>query len=327
MRRMTSRLLTALGAAAITFGALGSAIGQEWPSKPIRIVVPFVPGGPVDIQARLIGDKLSEALNTTVVVENRPGAGGNIGAASVARAEPDGYTFLLASGSILTINEFLYPSLSFNPEKELAPITTTGDMPLIVVVNADNKSETLEEFIEYAKANKGNIFFSSPGNGTTPHLGSQLLQREADVSITHVPYKGGAQSITAVVSGEVTGAMETPPSALPHIQAGKIKPLAVAGPERLAHLPDVPTTAEAGYPNIQVLAWFALVAPEGTPEEILDRMNTEVRKALEDESVRERFAALGIRPAGMSRDEFAAYAAAERERWGKIVKEAGIRLE
>ncbi len=293
--------------------------------KPVRIVVPFVPGGPVDNMARILSEKLSTAFGSPVVVDNRPGAGGNIGSDHVAKSAADGHTLLFASGSILTMNEAIYPSLNFSPAKDFVPVTVVGDMPLIVAVNGGIPADTLPAFVDYAQKNPA--FFSSPGNGTTGHAAAELLNSAAKLQISHVPYKGGAESAMAVMSGQVTGAIDTPPSLLPHIRSGKIKALAIAGPDRLPQLPDAPTTTEAGMPELQVLTWFALVAPDGTPAEVVDRVHGEVAKALGQDDVRERFAAMAIRPAGDTPADSARFIDTERDKWATIIRDAKIRIE
>lgn len=322
---LAQRIATSLTALGLALAFCGPAAAQTFPSKPVHIVAPFVPGGPVDIMARVLSEKLSASMNTTVIVENRPGAGGNVGAEYVARSTPDGHTMLLASGSILTMNEAIYPSMTFSPAKDLAPVTVVGDMPLLVAINAALPVQTLKEFVTYAGTH--DTFFSSPGNGTTGHAAAALMNTIANTRITHVPYKGGSESARAVMSGMVTGAIDTPPSMLPHIRSGKVRALAVAGPRRLEQLPDVPTTTEAGMPDLQVLTWFALVVPAGTPAPVIDRLNREVRQALALDDVKKRFDTMGIRPAGNSPQEFAAFAASERDKWGRIIKQANIRLE
>lgn len=309
-------------AACVSLPALAHAFPD---GKPVRIVVPFVPGGPVDNMARILSEKLSGAFGSPVVVDNRPGAGGNIGSDHVAKAAADGHTLLFASGSILTMNEAIYPTLSFSPAKDFTPITVVGDMPLIVAVNAGIPADTLPAFVNYAQGTPA--FFSSPGNGTTGHAAAELLNTAAGLKIMHVPYKGGAESAMAVMSGQVTGAIDTPPSLLPHIRSGKIKALAIAGPERLAQLPDVPTTTEAGMPDLQVLTWFALVAPDGMPEPVVTRLHAEVAKALAQDDVRQRFAAMAIRPAGDSPADSGKFIDTERDKWAGIIRQANIRIE
>lgn len=298
-----------------------------YPSKPIRIVVPFGPGGPVDVMARLLGEKMTQSMNVTVVIENRPGAGGNIGSAFVAKAPADGYTLLLATGSILTINEVLYARLGFDPAKDFASISLVGDMPLLIVTNPQVPVKSVKELVEWTTKRNEPLILSSPGNGTTPHLAAELFKREAGIPILHVPYKGGAESATAIISSQVNGGIETPPSVLPHVQAGRIRALAVAGPSRLPPIPDVPTTAEIGLPDVQIVSWFGLVAPAGTPADIVKKLNGEVASALKSIDVRERFNKLAIRPSGSTSAEMTRFAQQERTKWSKVVKDAGIRLE
>lgn len=326
--KIQRRRLTALAlAGAFASLAAAPALAQSaYPDKPVRIVVPFVPGGPVDVMARVLGEQLSKSMGGAFVVDNRPGAGGNIGSAAVAKAPADGYTLLLATGSILTINEWIYPRLGFDPVKDLAPISLVGDMPLIVTVNASVPAKTVQELV--ARGKSGDLSFSSPGSGTTPHLAAELFKREAGVpAALHVPYKGGAESATAILSGQVTGGIETPPAVLPHIRAGKMRALAVTGPARMADLPDVPTTEEAGLPAVKIVSWFGLVAPAGTPAPIIEKLNAETVRALQSPEVQQRFSMLAIRAVSSSPAEMAGLVREDREKWGRVVKEAGIRLQ
>ena len=316
-------------AAALAATALNGtpAWAETYPSKPIRIVVPFVPGGPVDVMARVLSERLAKTMDVPDIVENRAGAGGNVGAASVAKAPPDGYTLLLTPGSILTINEVLYPKLGFDPAKDFAPISLVGDMPLIVTVNASLPIASMSGFVAANKDKKDAIFMSSPGTGTTPHLAIELLKREARMRVDHVPFKGGAESATAILSGQVTGGIETPPAVLAQIQAGKLRALAVTGPQRIAALPDVPTTAQAGFPTVAITAWFGLVAPAGTPPDVVARLNREVNAALNDPGLQSRFDKFAIKPVGGTSAAFVKLAADERPKWRKLVAEANIKIE
>ncbi len=302
------------------------ALADSYPAKPIKIVVPFTAGGPVDVMARLVGDRMARSMQAVVVVENRPGAGGNIGSSAVAKSPADGYTLLLASSSVLTVNEVLYPKLNYSPSQDFAAISVVGEMPLIVTVNAQVPVNTLKELVSFGKAQKDPIFLSSPGNGTTPHLAAELLQREAGIRISHVPFKGGAESASAMIGGQVMGGIETPPSVLPHVQSGKLRALAVAGPARLASLPNVPTTSEAGYPGLQIVTWFGLVAPAGTPADVIARLNKETRAALADPEVRARLDKFSIQPVGSSPAELLKMAESDRKTLHKIIADAGIQL-
>ena len=218
-------------------------------------------------------------MGVSVIIENRPGAGGNVGADVVAKAEPDGHTLLMSSAGILSINGSLYPKLGFDPVTAFAPISLVGDMPMVVVVGPTVQATSLGEFISFAKDNDDKVFFSSPGNGTTGHLGMELFQRAANIKVTHVPYKSGAESVGAVVSGTVSGSLDNPPSVIPQMKSGKVRILAVASQQRLPQLPDVPTASEAGLPGFEVSSWFGVVAPAKTPPAIVERLSAEISQS------------------------------------------------
>lgn len=326
---MKIKIKAAASLLVLTASALlaGPAAAQSYPNKPIKIIAPFAPGGVADVLARLVGDKLQKSLGQPVIVENRPGAGGNIGADLVAKSAPDGYTLLMSSAGILTINGSIYPKISFDPATAFVPVTLVADMPSVVAVNSTIEAKSLQDFIAYAKKNEGNVFFSSPGNGTTPHLGAELFQRKANVKVMHVPYKSGAESIGSVVASQVTGAVETAASAIPHHKTGKLRILAVAGPNRLPQIPDVPTTSEAGLQDAEVISWFGMVAPAKTPQDIIERLNTETVKALRDPEVVQKLATLGVRPVGNKPAEFERFIKSERTKWDQIIKQANIKME
>jgi tripartite-type tricarboxylate transporter receptor subunit TctC len=317
------RLLTLFGLVLLALPAWA----QTYPSKPIRIVAPFPPGGVADVLARGLQADLQTALGQQVIIDNKPGAGGNIGAEIVAKAEPDGHTLLLASAGILTINEFLYAKMPFDPAKAFAPITVVGDMPNIVVVHPKAGVSTLKELIDKAKAEPGKLNFGSAGNGTTTHLAIVLLEQAAGIKLAHVPYKGAAPAVQDLVAGQIDGLVDNPPLVLGHIKSGAIKALGWAAPRRMAILPDVPTAAEAGLPGFEASSWFALVAPAGTPREIVGRLNAEAAKILKDPKMIETFAGRGIRLVGNSVEEFTAFIPKERARMGDIVKAAGVKME
>jgi tripartite-type tricarboxylate transporter receptor subunit TctC len=304
-----------------------SASAQSYPNKPIRIVAPFPPGGVVDVLARGIAPELQAALGQQVIVDNKPGAGGNVGADLVAKAEPDGHTLLLAPAGILTINEFLYAKMPFDPATAFAPITVVGDMPNIVVVHPKTGLTTLQGLIDKAKAEPGKLDFGSAGNGTTTHLAMVLLQEAAKIKLAHVPYKGAAPAVQDLVAGQIDGLVDNPPLVLGHIRSGAIRALAWAAPQRMAILPDAPTAAEAGLPGFQSSSWFALVAPAGTPKEIVGRLNAETVKVLRAPKMVETFAGRGVRLVGNSVEEFTAFIPKERARWGEVVKVAGVKIE
>lgn len=322
MKRCTGVLLVVLGML-----MAAPVWAQSYPTKPVRIVAPFPPGGVADVLARALAPELQAALGQQVIVDNKPGAGGNIGAEIVAKAEPDGHTLLLASAGILTINEFLYAKMPFDPAKAFSPITVVGDMPNIVVVHPRAGVATLKELIDKAKAQPGKLDFGSAGNGTTTHLAIVLLEQAAKIKLAHVPYKGAAPAVQDLIAGQIDGLVDNPPLVLPHVKSGAIKALAWAAPQRMAILPDVPTAAEAGLPGFEASSWFALVAPAGTPKEVVARLNAEAAKILKDPKMVEQFAQRGIRLVGNSAEEFAVFIPKERARWGEIVKASGVKLE
>lgn len=320
--KRTSVLIAILGV------LLSTAAGaQTYPSKPVRIVAPFPPGGVADLLARAIQPGLQEALGQQVIIDNKPGAGGNVGAEIVAKADPDGHTLLLASAGILTINEFLYGKMPFDPDKAFAPITVVGDMPNIVVVNPKTGLRTLKELIDKAKAEPGKLNFGSAGNGTTTHLAIVLLEQAAKIKLAHVPYKGAAPAVQDLVAGQIDGLVDNPPLVVGHVKSGALTALAWAAPQRLPILPDVPTAAEAGLPGFEASSWFALVAPAGTPKAIVDRLNAETAKILKDPKLVEQFAARGVRLVGDPVSSFMAFIPKERARWAEIVKASGVKLE
>ena len=326
MKRCFGALVAVLGLLAAT-PVVSPAWAQSYPSKPIRLVAPFPPGGVADVLARAIAPELQAALGQQVLVDNKPGAGGNIGAEIVAKAEPDGHTLMLASAGILTINEFLYAKMPFDPATAFAPVTVVGDMPNIVVVHPRAGVSTLKELIDKAKAQPGKLDFGSAGNGTTTHLAIVLLEQAAGIKLAHVPYKGAAPAAQDLVAGQIDGLVDNPPLVLPHVRSGALKALAWAAPQRMAILPDVPTAAEAGLPGFEASSWFALVAPAGTSPEIVARLNAEAAKILKDPKMAEQFAQRGIRLVGNPAAEFAAFIPKERARWGEIVKASGVKLE
>lgn len=328
--KRTSVLVSVLGILGVllaTGAGAQSQVPASYPTRPVRIVAPFPPGGVADVLARAIQPGLQEALGQQVVIDNKPGAGGNIGAEIVAKAEPDGYTLLLASAGILTINEFLYSKMPFDTATAFSPITVVGDMPNIVVVSPKTGIGTLKELIGRAKDMPGKLNFGSAGNGTTTHLAIVLLEQAAGIRLAHVPYKGAAPAVQDLVAGQIDGLVDNPPLVVGHIKSGALKALAWAAPQRMAILPDVPTAAEAGLPGFEASSWFALIAPAGTPKEIVARLNAETAKILRDPKMVEQFAQRGVRLVGNSVEEFAAFIPRERARWADIVKTSGVKLE
>jgi tripartite-type tricarboxylate transporter receptor subunit TctC len=321
---MTCIVKRVLASGAILVALTACALAQTYPTRAIRLIAPFPAGGLADVLARLVSDEMSRSLGQPIIVENRAGAGGNTGADAVAKAEPDGYTLLMSSAGILTANQFLYVRMPFDPETAFVPISVVADMPMLVVVNPKVEAKTLADLVALAKSKPGKLNFGSPGVGTTGHLGLALLMHAADIDIAHVPYRGAAPALNDLLAGQIDGVVDNPPTVLPHIVAGKLRALAVAAKTRLAQLPEVPTAAEAGVKNFEASSWFGIMAPAGTPNEIVARLHREIVAALRQTVIAERIARSGARAVGNTPDEFARQIVAERARWGEIIKAANI---
>lgn len=314
-----------LALAAVTFVA--GAAAQTYPSKPIRVIVPFPPGGGTDIIARDVGQKVAALTGWTLVVENRPGAGGNLGVEATAKAAPDGYTLVLGQTSNLAINPTLYPKLPYDPQKDLAPIVLVASAPLVLVTAASSPFKTLDEAVKAARAKPGAINFASPGNGTVAHLTSELFQKAAGIKLQHIPYKGAAQALTDVIGGGVELYMSSVPTLLAQIRQGKLRALAVTSAKRVDDLPEVPTIRELGYPGFDAVTWFGFLAPAGTPKEIVAKLNAEFNKALQQPDLRKKLSDQGAEPVGGTAEQFAALIRDDIVRWGKVVKESGARID
>lgn len=304
--------------------ACSPALAQTYPSRPIRIVAPFPAGGLVDVLARAAGEELTKTLGQPVIIENKPGAGGNIGADVVAKAEPDGYTLLMTSPGIQSINQFIYKTMPFDPENAFAPVSLMADMPMLVVVHPKVGVKTLQDLIAVARAKPGKLTFGSAGVGTTGHLGQALLAHVAGIDLVHVPYRGAAPSVTDLIAGQIDGVVDNPPTVMPHIRAGTIVALAVAARERLAVLPEVPTSAEAGLPGWDASSWFGLVAPAGTPREIVERLHEHLARAVRQPTMQRFTLEAGARIFASTPQEFDRTIRAERAKWGEIIKAAKI---
>jgi tripartite-type tricarboxylate transporter receptor subunit TctC len=315
--------------AAIALFALTAvaARGDTFPSRPIRIVVPFAAGGATDLIARVVGQKLTESMGQAVVVENRPGASGMIGADLVAKAPPDGYTLLMASTAEIAINPSLYSKMSYDPQKDLAPITLAGVTPLILVVNPASPLHSVADIVKEAKAHPGTISFASAGNGSVQHLSGELVKVLTSTDMVHVPYKGAAPALTDVLSGQVTMFFSGMPPAMPHVKSGKLRALAVTTPKRSPAAPDVPTMAEAGVQGFDISNWFGLLAPAGTPPGILDKLHDEAVKALMQPTVKERLAEQGAEVVADSREHFGAFIKAEADKYAKLIKVSGAKAD
>ena len=334
MISMKARSSRALGAAVAvaatgTFAAGGAttATAQAYPSKTVRIIAPFPAGGLADVLARAVGEDLQKSLGQSVIVENRPGAGGNTGANAVATADADGHTLLLSSAGILSINEFIFSKMPFDPDKAFAPITVVADMSMLLVVHPKVGVSDLKGLLAKVRAEPGKLNFGSAGNGTTGHLALVMFLKAADVKIAHVPYSGAAPSVQDLVGGQIDGLFDNPPTVMSHIRAGTIRALAATAGKRMEVLPEVPTMAEAGLPGFEASSWFALVAPAATPRPVIDRLHIETVKALRQPALAERFGKLGARLVGNTPDEFAAFIKSERIKWGATLKPAGIKLD
>lgn len=320
---VAARLLSGL---ALAF-AWTAGSGADYPSKPVTLVVPAPAGGVIDIVGRLIADRLSTSFGTRVIVENRPGAGGTIGAASVARAEPDGYTLLMGGLATHVFSPSLYPKVSYDPVKSFAPITQVSAGPLVLVVNQAMPVRDFKDFQDYLRANGDRINYASNGQGTLPHLSVELFKRATGLKPTHVPYGGGPKALLALLSNEVAFSINHIPVVLPQIKAGRLKALATTGSERSAVFPDLPTFGESGLKGFEAVAWWGLYAPAGTPKAVIDRIHAATSEALNTRDVREKLLQLGDEPVASSPDSFASFLQSELSKWPKVIQAAGVTVE
>ncbi|MGJ9416230.1 Bug family tripartite tricarboxylate transporter substrate binding protein [Massilia sp. CMS3.1] len=320
-RRTLALAAAALGALALApFAAQAQA---AFPSKPITIVVGFSAGGTTDTLARIIGQHMGRELGQSVMIDNRPGAGGNIGTQMVARAAADGHTLLMGTVGTHAINQSLYKKLAFDPIKDFQPITRVALVPNLLVVHPSQPYKTVKELIAHAKANPGKINFASSGSGTSIHLSAEMFNQMAGVDMQHIPYKGSAPALTDLLSGQTALMFDNMPSVISHVRAGKLRPLAVTTPQRSPALPDVPTIAEAGVPGYSATSWFGLLAPAGTPAPVVAKLNAAILKALADPDVKKKFAEQGAEPHGEKPEQFAEFIRSETAKWGQTVKKSG----
>jgi tripartite-type tricarboxylate transporter receptor subunit TctC len=304
------------------------AHAQAWPTRqPIRFVIPYPPGGASDVTARILGAKLSESLGQSVVIENRPGANGIIALESVAKAGADGYTLLMANLGPNAINPVVYSKLPYDAIKDFAPITLTSVVPQIVVVAPALPVKSVQELIAYARANAGKLAFASAGNGASNHLSGELFNAMAGIKMVHVPYKGDAPGLTDVMSGAVGVAFPTAVAAMPNVKAGRLRAIAVTSAKRIPSLPDVPTVAEAGLTGYEAVSWGGVMAPAGTPPEIINRFNLEINRILKLPDVAEKLSSLGAEIVGSTPEEFATYLKAEIVKWGKVARDNNVTLD
>lgn len=302
-------------------------LARDYPEKTIRLIVPYTPGGTADMLARTIGQKMAESLGQQVIIDNRPGAGGNIGADLAAKAAPDGYTILMGTVATHAINPNLYPKMPYDAAKDFAPIVLVATLPNLLVVNPSVPAKNVKELITLAKAKPGELAFASAGNGTSQHLSGELFKKMTGVDMIHIPYKGSTPAVTDLVGGQVQLMFDNIPSSLPQVRAGKLRALAVTGPRRSPVLPDLPTVSEAGLPGFSITSWFALFAPTGTAAKILLRLNKEAVKAIASKELRQQWMDQGIEPAGGTAEQLAAFRRIEASKWEKIARDSGARVE
>lgn len=314
--------------AAFASGITAVAGAQEkWPNKTITYVVPFAAGGSTDVLGRLIGSKLGPALGTTVIVDNKPGAGGNIGSDFVAKAAPDGHTLVGGTISSHAINVSLYSKMPYDPIKSFKPVTLIGTLPNVLVVNANSPYRTVQDVINAAREKPDAVSFGSSGNGTSQHLAGELFKSMTKSQMLHVPYKGSAPAMQGLMGEQVTMVFENIIAAVPLIQSGRVRALAVTSGKRASSLPDVPTLSEAGLPGYEIVSWQAIFAPAGTPQPIVQRLSTEIAKIIQDPEVRPRLIALGIEPSGAGSAELGAFQKSEVGKWAELIKTAKIKVE
>ena len=316
-----------LRAAVILFVLGAPTYAADYPTRPVMLVVAFTPGGPSDVLARIVGKKMEQLLGAPFVIENRPGAGGNIAAESVARAAPDGYTLLMGNNSILATNESLYKHINYSPEKDFIPITLIGTQANILIVNPDVPARSLKELIALAKAQPGKINFASSGYGAAAHLAGELFKAEAKIDIVHVPYKGAAPALQDVIAGHNQMMFATAASVMGHIEGGRVRALAVTTLKRTAALPDIPTMDEAGLKGFDASTWHGLVAPAGTPPQVIAILHDAAVKALQDPAVQASLGKLGVDIVGDTPQEFQVYIKSEIPKWTAIVKASGATLD
>ncbi len=304
-----------------------NVVAQEWPNKPIRWIVPFPPGGAMDVMARALAEKSSKSLGQAVVIENKPGAGGNIGADFVARSDADGYTMMITSIGMAT-NKFLYPKLSYDPVKDFSPVSLIAIVPNVLVTNTTQPNvKTVSDVIANAKAQPGKLTYASAGNGSSIHLAGEVFTSMAKIDMQHIPYKGSNPAVTDLLGGQVNYMFDSITSAKPHIDAGKLRPIGITTSKRSKALPNVPTIAESGLPGYEVTPWFAVFVPAATPKPIVNKLNAALLDALKSPEIKTKFDGIGAEPLGTTPDELAIYLNKEIERWGRVISTNNIKSD
>ena len=321
LRPLVSGLLVIASLAAVSV-----ASSENYPTKPIRMIVAVPPGGPADTLARLVGPRLAEAFGQSVVIDNRPGANGNIAYEMVARAAPDGYTITVAAAGV-AINPSLYRDVKYDPLRDFAPITLGISVPNILVVHPSVAAASVKELIALAKAHHGQLTFASAGNGTSGHLALEQFRLASGIQVVHVPYKGGGPALSEVIAGQVQALFSIALAAIPQVKAGKVRALAITSAQRSALAPELPTVAESGFPGFEVVGWFGWLAPAKTPREIVNRLNSEIVRILKLPEMRARLQVLGADPVGDTPQAFAAFIKSEHDKWARVIREANIRAE
>jgi tripartite-type tricarboxylate transporter receptor subunit TctC len=319
------KIRTFLALALLAFASLARA--DDYPSKPIRFVVPYPAGGPLDTVARLLGQKVSESMKQPIIVDNRPGAGGNIGADFVAKAAPDGYTILMGAVATHAINPTLYSHIPYDPVADFMPVTQVASTPNVLVVNPSLPAKNVREFIAYAKANPGKLNFGSGSTGSAGHLAGELFKTMAGVDMTHVPYKGAGPAMQDLVAGQIQLMFDNLASSLGQIRAGKVRALAVTTAKRTSLAPDLPTIAESGLPGFDINTWFGVFVPAKTPQPIVDRLHAEFTRALAMPDVRQKMIDLGAEPVGSTPAEFAALIRSEKDKYARVIKASGAKVD
>jgi len=325
---LNRRSLVAASAAALCLVAGGAAVAQAtpYPSKPIKWIVPFPPAGAMDVIARTLGEHMGRSLGQTFVIENKPGAGGNIGVDAVAKSAPDGYTMMIVANG-MAVNKFLYGKLTYDPVKNFEPVSLLAVVPNVLVTQASSPAKTVSDVVAKAKSQPGKMTYASAGNGTSIHLAGELFASMAQVDLLHVPYKGSGPAVTDLIGGQVDYMFDSVTSAMPHIQSGKLRAIAVTTSKRSTALPNVPTIAEAGLPGYELAPWFAVYMPAGTPKPIIAKIHDALLAAMKLPEVQKRLAAIGAEPIGSTPEQLAGHLDAEMVKWAKIIRDRGIRAD